>query len=449
MLPLVFLVGIVVGCLGSRALMLGAKPAEPDPRPRRLIALGFVPVSLAVLGLFRAYPHTYATIVGGLAAGVLLIGFLLVEKKVIRAGLLQLTQLSSAVIVVGIVAVEALLGMAALGLPPAQWPEFCWWLGGTRSGPALVGSLRVGDAAGRLRAIELLSATGTNVQKELLPYASDSKDMVRRAAFSVLTRRQEKSLIPMLARGVEDRDPSIRAACTDALFKLNDPAGVPALLRGAADPNGYGDHTKFLASLKKMGPVAAPVIAQELRRTDPVLRLGAIRAARESRAQATIDALAELTRDPDEQVRQMAVKTLGEIGADFRREEGMDLVNYYSGHMVSWDPNTPREVVDLNRIAAIMLERFSDPVKDVRIEALRGLGSAVDRKSQWGASEIDLGDPLYGAFPVDYARINAAVDRMAASTDPEIRRMVSSTRYHLEPPDLEIHSSYFGTVGAM
>jgi hypothetical protein len=96
-----------------------------------------------------------------------------------------------------------------------------------------------------------------------------------------------------------------------------------------------------------------------------------------------------------------------------------------------------------------MLERFSDPVKDVRIEALRGLGSAVDRKSQWGASEIDLGDPLYGAFPVDYARINAAVDRMAASTDPEIRRMVSSTRYHLEPPDLEIHSSYFGTVGAM
>ncbi len=442
MLPLALIGGAAVGWGLSRLLVLGADSGgkavltatPPTAAVSRTAAVAIVLVMVTALAMFRSYPYPYAAGAAGIALALLLGGYLAVERRRVAVTHIQVAQGATGVLVGAVILAETLLGLAAVGLPPAQAPEFCAWLGGERATPALLGSLRSGNMEAQLQAFQLLGSVSSSVRREVLPLTYSRADRVRESAYSFLSRKVDRDLLPVLIRGMEDPSSVVRTICADGLGKLKDPAGLPALLRAVSDPKKVGTGNNYLNAISSMGAEVRPEIARHLRGTDRALVEGAIQAALQNPTPELVAALLDRLRDRDPVMREKATEAIGGVAQRVRMSEGNRISSLFGGEAVTYDSGAEVPVLDLPAVVEALLERFSDSEVKVRAAAVRALAGAVNRTSSSGGVTVDLSDPIYDSTPVDYARISAAMERMKRDPNEAVRRAVEGSEYSLRPP---------------
>lgn len=144
----------------------------------------------------------------------------------------------------------------------------------------------------------------------------------RRRAVDELGRGGADAL-PILAKGLDDTSPDVRAAATQALVRMGAIA-LPLLGRAAADPKTVV-RDPALRALVALGAPAVPELRDALASPDHYVRESAATALGEM-GSAAIPALQQAMTDPDRRVKRAAIGALGQIGpAAIPALRGLDL----------------------------------------------------------------------------------------------------------------------------
>lgn len=230
--------------------------------------------------------------------------------------------------------------------------------------PNIARSLKVDSSpAVRFQAASVIAgldpAIAATVDEDLVTAVTNEKDArVRKVLVAALGRFNAiaKKAVDPLTTLLKDPSPEIRAATADALGRVgaDAKAAAPALVPLLADQ----DRSVRLGAVFALGRIApddlarvASVLVRQLGtekdaeiRREIVVSLGLLT----DRTAPTVQAIANLLKDPDIETRRVAVRTLGRFGLD------------------------ASSVAD-----ALLKVAETDKDKEMRIDAVRALGSAM------------------------------------------------------------------------
>lgn len=155
---------------------------------------------------------------------------------------------------------------------------------------------------------------GGNIDGLLQERLASADGKVRQVLLELVGKRQIRSALPLVTRGMEDKDAGVRAAAIEALSLMGTDAEAVALVKRLQNPAAKGDRANIEAALLAIsGRSGANGAAQLLPLTssqDPEVRvigLHALAAAGGPQALSTIKAAVE---DQDGTVQDEAVRTL-------------------------------------------------------------------------------------------------------------------------------------------
>lgn len=178
----------------------------------------------------------------------------------------------------------------------------------------LLGLLKTGRPALRLRAAEALAATGSkSACPGLVEAASDPDPQVRVAACKALAWVGGPAQVPALIARLSDADGSVSTAAADALSRLGAIAR-PALVAAMMSPS---EDVAFLAAraLGREGQDAVPAIAEAVAKRPGIARWGVVALADAGGPEA-VKVLETLTSDRDPIVKRGAAEALQKLGVD-------------------------------------------------------------------------------------------------------------------------------------
>ena len=188
------------------------------------------------------------------------------------------------------------------GVPPARFEE-------------QLETLKTGDAESKKSAVEFLVGSGSQAANHLVPKLSGYDTMTGHLAMEVLERLGPEA-VPSLVHALKGRDKAARSSAARALGRLGPQAvqAVPDLLEALddQDPTVYAE---VAWALGHIGPAAVPGLvralgsAERARKLSGAWALGRIGPG----ASGAIPILSELAKDPDKQLRQVALSALKKI----------------------------------------------------------------------------------------------------------------------------------------
>jgi hypothetical protein len=187
---------------------------------------------------------------------------------------------------------------------------------------ALVAKMQSTDMGARLTASsDLLSRTPAELddatRQKLASLTMDKEEQVRRAALKTLAACPRPSDLPILARGLEGDDHSIRTAVIRAIAGLKSPRAAAALADSLAA--GAGDassrNSEVVDALIQMGPLAEPAALPLLKERNARTLVDACRVLRDTGTANSVKPLKELVLHPSKNVSDAAIEALRVIRA--------------------------------------------------------------------------------------------------------------------------------------
>lgn len=172
------------------------------------------------------------------------------------------------------------------------------------------------DPRTRLVALRALARTaGRNAADLLLKYASDDQPAIRAEAVKWLGDFRVDGARDILEKALSDEDYKVRQTAASALFELGDKAAAPALIESLSDKSVLvtREALKTLDGLKIAVP-AGKIGALLKKSDDPQTRLAAVcLLERSPRTPELAGVLVGALKDPDQEVRTEAAKTLRDL----------------------------------------------------------------------------------------------------------------------------------------
>ena len=285
------------------------------------------------------------------------------------------------------------------------------------------------EAIGKLKELESKVPTGEDPLAPLLTALDDSDPTVRGTAALALWRREAKRAVPALTEHLDrGEDGRVRWRAAYALMRIDDPATLPPLREGLADPDPW---VRTFAAWGMRNPVhpdnVAPLVAMlddsdsfwtaraQAYRTLSALRAEAKKQAdgEESKAPTIDDAplrkalLARLTRESHPIAMRALIEAIGE-GHSTEEQEALE------GEIARPSSKTARRtaltalgMVGRERAVPLLVARFDDDDAWARAAVAAGLGSG-------GIPAIDpLAERLDAAREPDARVRSAAVGALA------------------------------------
>ena len=177
---------------------------------------------------------------------------------------------------------------------------------------ALTSLLSYGNVDVRVGAIRALGAMGT---KEALLYLrkilSDPSPLVRYYACLTLGETGDPSILEDVASYLDDKDPNVREAATEAFARMPD-AGRPILFRLLRDGNPLQKIGAATSIRKCKYRAAMPILLEVLRDPSPDVRISAVAALMTIADPASVEGLVNGLRDPE--IRWICIMALRQFG---------------------------------------------------------------------------------------------------------------------------------------
>ncbi|MEK6778475.1 MAG: HEAT repeat domain-containing protein [Candidatus Deferrimicrobiota bacterium] len=177
---------------------------------------------------------------------------------------------------------------------------------------ALTSLLSYGNVDVRVGAIRALGAMGT---KEALLYLrkilSDPSPLVRYYACLTLGETGDPSILEDVASYLDDKDPNVREAATEAFARMPD-AGRPILFRLLRDGNPLQKISAATSIRKCKYRAAMPILLEVLRDPSPDVRVSAVAALMVIADPASVEGLVNGLRDPE--IRWICIMALRQFG---------------------------------------------------------------------------------------------------------------------------------------
>ena len=254
---------------------------------------------------------------------------------------------------------------------------------------ALVSELQAATAHDRARAAVRLGELGSNantaIDALIASALHESDHVVRIRVIRALERISGRAnvTITALIELLDDPHPEIRWAAAGAMesFGLKAVVATPALVGLLDDPDA-AVRASAASTLGKMGPVAVAALMQVLDDSDRAKRLSALKglAAHGARAGVAVPRVAPITRDPDPEMRALALLCLRRIAGDrnWPGESGWltdPQAQIWPKAMTSAErlrgyPSLRRAIVEAS--LQVFGELVADPDPRVRYEAVKG-----------------------------------------------------------------------------
>jgi HEAT repeat protein len=141
---------------------------------------------------------------------------------------------------------------------------------------------------------------------------------VRRETITALGKVGGEEAVPLLSKGLNDREPNLRASAALGLGLTRLPTAVMPLMKRLPEETDAETVVEIVRALGRTGdPRAVPVLAERasaggfFSRTPAALRVEAVRALGEVGGEAARAVLQRLLRDRSEEVREAALKAVG------------------------------------------------------------------------------------------------------------------------------------------
>jgi HEAT repeat protein len=177
---------------------------------------------------------------------------------------------------------------------------------------ALTSLLSYGNVDVRVGAIRALGAMGT---KEALLYLrkilSDPSPLVRYYACLTLGETGDPSILEDVASYLDDKDPNVREAATEAFARMPD-AGRPILFRLLRDGNPLQKIGAATSIRKCKYRAAMPILLEVLRDPSPEVKVSAVAALMGIADPASVEGLVNGLRDPE--IRWICIMALRQFG---------------------------------------------------------------------------------------------------------------------------------------
>ena len=254
-----------------------------------------------------------------------------------------------------------------------------------------------GVRAAAARALGLLR--GTEAAPDLARLLTDPSTAVRVAAVEGIADSGLHALTPSVAGCLADSNDRVRVTAARALARLGDASQVPALLRAftGASPEFRAAVTAAVAIL---APAQLETLAQALRSegAGPDERLAFARALADAPVAGARGVLAQLSRDPEAEVRARAVAAVGRLG-------GAD-----ANALVREALADPDDVVRAAALTAVIRLRDHERSPEIRSLLAQDPSFSVRERAALAAGLLDLKD----AEP-------QLVQAMSPANDPSLR----------------------------
>ena len=290
--------------------------------------------------------------------------------------------------------------------------------------PTLMDLLKDKDAKVRMRAVGCLGEFGPRAWPAvaaLTELLKDKNGEVRNAATNVLVtklRREAKPAVPIIVESLTDEDWKVRYWTGRNLSQIGPhaKAAIPALTAALKDEHPYvrAGAAEALASMRR---AAIPALMRLVKDTDPQVRRGAVFALGNMgpETKTSIDALAELLKDENGDVRAEAARGLGQV---IKTESGFPLpapaetqAALVAQDLGRVDPEAKAAIPALTalfhdkegevRRAAILAVGGMGPEAKADVPALIALLADKDAGVRWAAATVlqAIGPPAEAAIP--------------------------------------------------
>ncbi|MBI5713843.1 MAG: HEAT repeat domain-containing protein [Chloroflexi bacterium] len=128
-----------------------------------------------------------------------------------------------------------------------------------------------------------------------------------------------------------DDDPQVRRHALESIGFSGRQEVIAAIQKGYADPADLFKISALFAMGRNLDHRWNPIVIHELQNINPRVRFEAARAAGELQLRDAVSVLGELTRDVDEEVQEIVIWSLGEIGGEDAREILAKLLKHAKG----------------------------------------------------------------------------------------------------------------------
>lgn len=249
---------------------------------------------------------------------------------------------------------------------------------GERSPEPYFQQLRSRDAAERTLAANKLLRYGSEVVPRLVEESRSGFIRVRFETVKLLGRIGDAQAVPGLVERLDDTSSNVAQAAAWALGHIGDAQALPALLNFSRDPSkgvrkevvgalglcsAGGDSALAAADLDSalLDSVYSEV-ARALRDPVPGVRIAALTAVRQFGYRGVEETVIRLSRDPNAEVRHVAVQALGQI---------------VSGSAPGGEAATGRV---RNNIIEALIAALDEPYQTIRTKAIRALGAVGESR---------------------------------------------------------------------
>jgi HEAT repeat protein len=142
---------------------------------------------------------------------------------------------------------------------------------------------------------------------------------VRRETITALSKVGGEEAVPLLAKGLADREPNLRAGAALGLGLTKHPTAVIPLMKRLAEETDAETVVEIVRALGRIGdPRAVPALAERaaaggfFSRAPVAIRVEAVRALGDVGGDAARAVLQRLLRDRSDEVREAALKAAGQ-----------------------------------------------------------------------------------------------------------------------------------------
>jgi HEAT repeat protein len=136
-----------------------------------------------------------------------------------------------------------------------------------------------------------------------------------------LGRIGDRTAVPTLVAGLDDKHWEVQLACARSLSMLHDPSSADALAK-LMDSDNEQVRTAAIKALEAIGPDAVPRLDALYRAGEPAQREQVLKALGEIRGTAAEQALVRALDDPNSYLRLVAAFSLGRMGSHYGVEVG-------------------------------------------------------------------------------------------------------------------------------
>jgi HEAT repeat protein len=250
---------------------------------------------------------------------------------------------------------------------------------GERSPEPYFSQLRSRDAQERTVAANKLLRYGAEVVPRLIKESQSGYIRVRFEVVKLLGRIGDRRAVPGLEIRLDDTSSNVAQAAAWALGRIADPAALPALLAYSRDLS-KGVRKEVVGSLGFCSVGADSAIAAggldaalldsvysevvyALRDPVPDVRIAALLAVRQFGYRGVGEQVIRLSRDPEAEVRHVAVQALGQIAAV--QAPGSEAVGERQR----------------GNIVEALIVALDEPYQTIRTKAIRALGDSGDPRA--------------------------------------------------------------------